>query len=379
MKKILAFLLSLACVISLCACGNKSPYAATDADISHLDKLYEGRTLYFGEAHAHAATGGNSDGKSTLSQWIDAMDTINYDFITIVDHRQVSHMYLDEWDDAAFIGGSEAATHVTDSAATVNNMHFNMIFSDPEAFKEVLRENGGFSYQEDTTFFSTPDYTTRQMKEIIASIQKNGGMFVHVHPKYPGYMTSDNPAVYWFADDTGLEVMFGEKALAPDDVVNQVAYKLWTDLLDLGTRVWATAGSDCHTTNHTSNSPTAIYAEEKTAESLFSHMRVGDFNPGFAAIRMTIGDTLMGSTTNSFDGKRVVFSVDQFHERIFETRDQFQVVLFSNKGEVFRETIDHTKENYYAVDADPTATFYRVEVQDMNGKFIALGNPIWNG
>lgn len=161
-----------------------------------------------------------------------------------------------------------------------------------------------------------------------------------------------------------------------DIPVSKLNYRLWTDLLSLGTRVWATAGSDCHTAPN-SNALTAIYAEEKTADSLFSHMRLGDFTPGFAGIRMSIGDTLMGGKTDSFAGKRVVFSVGRFHERILETRDKFQVVLFSDKGEVFREEIDHAKENYFALDADPAATFYRVEVQDMDGKFIALGNPIW--
>lgn len=377
MKKLIAVTLALICTLCLCACGQKgSAYAAKEADIEHLDAAYADRTLYFGDAHVHANTGGNSDGKTDLAGWATAMGNLGMDFATIVDHRQVSHMYLDGWDDATFIGGSEAGTTILDSTATKSNMHYNMIFSDPEGFKKVLQKNNGFGYQEDTSFFSYPNFTVTQMKDLIADIQAAGGMFVHVHPKSSGYMTSDNPAAYWFADDTGLEVMFGERNLAMEDSVSQLNYNLWTALLDLGTRVWATAGSDCHTTP-TSNALTAIYAEEKTADSLFSHMRVGDFTPGFAGIRMAIGDALMGSTTDSFADKRVVFSVGQFHDRILETRDQFQVVLFSNRGEVFRETVDHTKENYFAVDADPTATFYRVEVHDMDGNFIALGNPIW--
>ena len=376
MKKLLAFLLALICILSLCACGEKgSTYAATEDDISHLEKLYEGRTLYFGEAHSHADTGGNSDGQQPLSAWISQMDGLKLDFVTIVDHRQVSHMYLDEWDDVCFIGGSEVATNILDSSATRKNMHFNIIFSDPEAFKQTLRENGGFSYQEDTTFFTTPDYTTRQMKEIIASIKKNGGMFVHVHPKSPNYLTSDNAADYWFADDTGLEVFFGEKGFSVDQSVTKLNYQLWKDLLNLGTRVWATAGSDSHTQAN-NNALTAIYAEEKTPDSLFSHMRVGDFAPGFFGIRMTIGDAKMGST-GAFAGNRVVFSIGKCHERLLQERSEFQVVLLTDKGEVFREALDHTKENYYALDADPTANFYRVEVQDGDGNIVALGNPIW--
>lgn len=186
MKKLIAATLALVCVLSLCACGQKdSAYAATKEDISLLDTLYEGRTLYFGEAHAHAATGGNSDGKTDLAGWTAALESLNMDFATLVDHRQVSHMYLDGWDDACFIGGSEAGTTILDSAATKSNMHYNMIFADPEAFKEVLRNNGGFGYQEDTTFFSYPNFTVTQMKELIQDIKDAGGMFVHVHPKAP--------------------------------------------------------------------------------------------------------------------------------------------------------------------------------------------------
>lgn len=378
MKELLCVIIVLFIVLCLCACGQKgSAYAAKEADIEHLDAAYADRTLYFGDAHVHANTGGNSDGQSDLPTWTAALENLNMDFATIVDHRQVSHMYLDQWDDACFIGGSEAGTTILDSPAQKANMHYNMLFSDPEAFKTVLRKNAGFGYQEDTTFFSYPKFTVTQMKELIADIQEAGGMFVHVHPKCPGYMTSDNPAAYWFADNTGLEVFYGEQGPSVDSSVTKLNYRLWVDLLHLGTRVWATAGSDSHNSPNT-RALTAVYAEEKTPDSIFSHMRVGDFTPGYAGIRMAVGETKMGGV-GAFAGNRVVFSVGGFHESILEKGTAFEVVLLTDKGEVFREKIDHTKETYFALDADASAAFYRVEVQDMEGNFIALGNPIWNG
>lgn len=381
MKKLLCLFLVLAAIFSLCACGTPkeevSPYAATQEDIDHLEKMYEGRTVYFGEAHVHSDTGGMSDGKVTLPEWKAFMESHNMDFATIVDHRQVAHMYMDEWDDACFIGGTELATVVVDSGATKKNMHYNMVFTDPEAFKNVLRSNISFEYEEDTTFCEAPGWSSTNLKALIQKVKDEGGMWVHVHPKCDGYLNAENPAAYWFADETGLEVMIGWTGHSTTNEDTKKCYKLWTDLLELDARVWATAGSDSHSEPNV-NALTAIYAEDLTPESLFSHMRVGDFAPGFAGVRMTIGDAIMGSS-GSFAGQRVVFCVDKFHESAVEQFSGFQVVLFEGNKEVFRENIDHTKTNYFAYDCAETAKYYRVEVQEKDGNPIAIGNPIWKG
>lgn len=380
MKKFLCLLLVFVSLFSLCACGKKedaavSKYTASAEDVAHLDKAYAGRTVYFGEAHVHADTGGMSDGKSTLTRWADGMKVLKMDFATIVDHRQVAHMYKEAWDDACFIGGTELATVLENVDATRKNMHYNMIFADPEGLKNVLRSDSAFDYEEDTTFCESPGWSSTRLKAVIQKVKNEGGMWVHGHPKCDGYLNAENPAAYWFADQTGLEVMIGWKGHATTNADTKKCYKLWTDLLELDAKVWATAGSDSHNMPNT-NALTAIYAEEKTPESLFSHMRVGDFAPGFVGIRMTIGDAIMGSSC-SFSGQRVVFSTGPFHESILKDYSGFQVVLFEGSKEVFRENIDHTKTNYFAYDCSEAAKFYRVEVQDKDGNPIALGNPIW--
>ena len=373
MKRPFCLLLALLSLFLLCSCKTSGgedtvKYAATQQDIDHLEKLYAGRSVYFGEAHDHANTGGNSDGDQDLNTWITGMENLHMDFAAIVDHRQTCHMSLALWQKGCFIGGTEAATTILDSSAEKKNLHYNMLFTDQEAFTRVLQSEASYNYDPQTTFFSYPHFTTAQFKALIQKIKDEGGMFVHVHPKSNGYMTSDNPAAYWFADETGLEVFV-------DGADTKKNYKLWTDLLYLGARVWATAGSDSHNMPNT-NALTAIYAEEKTPESLFRHMRIGDFAPGYVGIRMTIGDAKMGSSC-SFSGKRVVFSTGSFHESILKDHSAFQVVLFEGSKEVFRENIDHTKTNYFAYDCSETAPFYRVEVQDQEGNPIALGNPIW--
>jgi hypothetical protein len=87
---------------------------ATGADLTRLDAVYAGRKPYYGDLHDHAATGGRSDGHCTLDEWKTGMAELKMDFATIVDHKQVRHMYLDQWDPTMFIGGTEAATWIED-------------------------------------------------------------------------------------------------------------------------------------------------------------------------------------------------------------------------------------------------------------------------
>ncbi|MBR7122276.1 MAG: hypothetical protein IKC95_02350 [Oscillospiraceae bacterium] len=193
-------------MLSLCACGGKAPsYTATGADKQQLEALYEGRQPYQGELHDHANTGGTSDGQSNLDTWKAILKAKDMDFATIVDHKQVLHMRLPEWDNSLFIGGSEAATSITDSKATQKTMHYNMIFSQPEQLEAVLLEFGPyFNYAQD--HFRYPNFSTAEMKQLVQSITDNGGFFVHVHPKGDQYIKSDDPLDYYFGDYTGFEV-----------------------------------------------------------------------------------------------------------------------------------------------------------------------------
>ena len=77
---------------------------ANTTDIAQIDALYEGRNIYFGDMHNHSASGGTSDGKRPLSHWKGALEALKMDFVAILDHRQVRHMYLPEWEDGLFMG-----------------------------------------------------------------------------------------------------------------------------------------------------------------------------------------------------------------------------------------------------------------------------------
>ena len=137
---------------------------ATENDIIKIDGLYEGRIPFYGELHDHGATGGTSDGKRPLSHWIGALEALKMDFAAILDHRQVRHMYLPEWEDGLFIGGSEPGTRITDSKAEDNSIHYNMVFATPEPLLEMLQsmpkfrfEGDGLKGEPEIEFVDTPE------------------------------------------------------------------------------------------------------------------------------------------------------------------------------------------------------------------------------
>ena len=384
MKKLIAFLLALTCLLSLCACGQTEPaptesaepdYTASEADIAQLEKLYEGRQPYHGELHDHADTGGTSDGKMKLEDWKMNLLTKDMDFATFADHRQVLHMRLPEWDNDLFIGGTEACTWIKDSKATQNKLHYNMLFATPEGLENVLNTFPlMFSYYRD--HFSYFQFTTAQFEELAKFVTDNDGFFVHVHPKGKSYLVSDDPLDYYFGEYTGIEVLCGYYGNQSVEI-NQDALKLWTDLLSLGKKVYATSGSDSHNSSNTV-SLTTIYAEQANAKTYLSHVKKGDFTAGPVGIRMSVGDTHMGGETD-FAGKRLVVSVGDFHSQECMPGHTYRIDIYSDQGLVASQEIPGSGTSYMALDADDTVKFYRAEVYDVTSDYqVAIGNPIWN-
>ena len=71
------------------------------------------------------------------------MEEFSLDFVAIVDHRQVRHMYQPEWEDGLFIAGTEPGTGIVNDVykkmVVENEMHYNMIFADAAKFEEHLK------------------------------------------------------------------------------------------------------------------------------------------------------------------------------------------------------------------------------------------------
>lgn len=164
-------------------------------DAVRLNELYAGRVAYHGEFHDHADTGGKSDGRASLSKIKQILEVNNMDFTTILDHYQILHMELEDWDNRVFIGGSEMSTIIHDSPATSKKIHVNMIFSRPEEFKDMMalhnpgnKHTGGkFDFGLDEAsgneYYEEHQWSVSEFKQLIEDIRTSGGMYVFPHPK----------------------------------------------------------------------------------------------------------------------------------------------------------------------------------------------------
>ena len=381
-KRAVAMLMVLCACFGLIACGGESekdPYTASQADIDYLNSKYEGRVPYYGDLHDHSRDGLCEDGDTKfIRDWLPAMDALDMDFQAMMNHHNIYHMYSKDWDNSRLIGGSEPATNIIDSKATDKSMHHNMIVPTAQALIDVVQSIPKFNYTGgkngvplEQGWFDYANFTTAEMQDLIQKIKDQGGLWVNVHPKQQ--MQSDDPLDYFFADYTGMEVFY----IARDNQETKDNYALWTELLSMGKRLWATAGCDEHDLPR-GKTLNVIYSEKKDGATYVSHLAKGDFVCGSVGIRMVIGDATMGGHTD-FNGKRVVLSTGDFHSLSAVADHKYRVDVISDKGVVFSKEIT-LDTAYFAFDADESASFYRVEVHDTSRSetLLAIGNPIWN-
>ena len=226
---------------------------------THLLDLYQNRRAYHGELHDHSASGGTSDGKCPLSEWRTQLSELKMDFATILDHRQIRHLYQPEWEDGLFIPGTEPGTRISDSNAGNPAMHYNILLPHRDLLEGLLKEFPEYEFSGGIEgHFIYPTFTRERFGMLIDAIKVRGGFFVHPHPKQ--VMVSENPLDYWFRDETGIEVFY----IDMDSQHTKANYPLWVSLLEAGKRVWACAGGDKHNRAGV-GALTTIYAEERTA------------------------------------------------------------------------------------------------------------------
>ena len=344
----------------------------TQQDMELLNRIYDGRTLYQGELHDHAKTGGTSDGARTLEHWKGAMEAQEMDFATILDHKQVRHMYLPEWDNNIFIGGTEPGARVfTDDGDKIGTMHYNMVFSDPKQLEGLLEEFPEFEFTGGPEgHFGYPSFTKSRLGEIIDAVKRRGGFFVFPHPRQVSY--GKNTADWWIRDEVGIEVTY--ISLVYEGTHEN--YEVWRELLRMGKRMWVCAGGDLHECAHFW-ALTSIYAEEKDSACYVKHLRNGDFTAGPIGIKMCIGDTRMGGKCN-FKGQRLVIEVGKFHKYVFNPEHKFRLDVWADEEIVHSQEISCEEPTYFAMDAQD-CNFYRTEIYDVTRNLrLALGNPIWN-
>ena len=405
MKKILGVTLAvLLLMIGICACGKeqeaeepaKFEATATDADIALLEGLYKDRKAYYGDMHNHSESYGRSDGHVALKDWpTEVMEPKAMDFAVLVDHKQSEHMRLEEWDDTLFVGGSEAGTQIIDPSLEQGNMHYNMIFTDPDKLDEYVKSNSEYNYRLDLDAdfkdrhpalkdgrtewycFSYPTFSPDRFRERMAQIYALGGFYVQVHPLFNSYIKSADPLGYWYADYSGFEIYTStSKDYTTGHEAMIKAKNTWVELLNLGKIVFATCGSDDHRDSSV-DSLSTIYASQKHSTAYLERMRMGDFTAGPVGIRMAMGDVCTGGQTD-FTGKRLVISVADWHSLATKKDSKYRLDIYNDKGLVGSVDLDGTEPAYFAIDAED-CKYYRVEVWDVtNDYWFAVGNPIWN-
>ena len=265
-----------------------------------------------------------------------------------------------------------------------------MIFANAADLETVFKAFPGYKYTEEADGNGGTAVTywlkRQEFLDTAAMVRELGGFFVAVHPKYAGYLVSDNPLDYYFGEYTGIEITTGTGGnMAYEE--NEEAYQLWLDLLNAGKKVYATAGSDFHKLPNAS-ALTTLYCDKRDAQAYVDFFRSGDFAPGWVGLRMAIGDTTMGGTT-SFSGQRLVFSVGDMYDVVindgysdsycYQADHTYSVQLYDDGGLLMESFVNPSEMNYFAIDVDSNAKFYRIVVWDLTENTrVAVGNPIWN-
>ncbi len=341
-------------------------------DFSKLDKLYEGRCAFYGDYHDHGATGGTSDGKTTLEEWKEYMDKLHIDFIGIMDHRQVRHMYLDGFDPAYFLYGSEPGGEFIEPNL---KFHYIMIFEQRDCLEKILHKFPDvfeFTGGVEGHFVYKPVERARFM-EVVDAVRELGGVFVHPHPKQ--VMVSDNIDDYYFGEGTVIETIY---VLADEGTTTTDAttdnYKLWLELLARGKKVINTASADCHGVPHTWGLNT-VYATERICSKFVERLREGDLNAGYIGIKMSVDDNPVGSSVKYKDGMNLYIKAEDAHPINYNPDEKYRIDVYSDEGLAYSAPL---KMPFKVAIQVEKRRFYRVEIiRESDGSPAAIGNPIW--
>lgn len=348
------------------------PHEPVDADFSPLNKMYAGRKCFFGDFHCHSDSGGTSDGKTPLADYVPRMKELGMDFAAIVDHRQQRHFFQPQWDEQYLICGTEpgCVLEEPEKPTLQRKLHYTMIFPDKTGFQKVMDAFPQYAFTggvEGTYQYINP--TRAELCQIAEYVYQIGGLLSHAHPKQ--LLVSEDPMDYYFSDLVPLETVQG----TPESFGTRQNRQLWMTLLAMGKRVRTHGSTDAH--GPVSNrAMTAVYAEEHHSTVIFNRIRLGDCVAGAVGIQMCIGDTPMGSVTEYAPGKVLYIRVDQFHKAHRKSNTVYTFRLYTEKGLAYcREFDGSPMQIAFGVEK---RMFYRAEIYNESDDHTeALTNPIW--
>ncbi len=351
-----------------------------------LETAYSGKVPAYGDYHAHADTGGTSDGLTTLPEWSDFMDREGTDFVAIVDHRQVRHTYLPEWDNDRFICGTEPGTYMEGCRGAKledSGLHYNMIFPRQGGLERVLNRFPEFGYtrfgvspEEDDHegHFDYPHFTYDRMRELVQAVRAEGGIFTHNHPTT--IMRSADVMDYYFCDFHNIEIIY----YYPEYEHSERAYRLWRSLIEAGCRVYAIAGGDEHGKPNTGGLST-VYVAEKTSSAYVEAAHRGDMTCGCVGMQMCVSDgpdtVTMGGTWTKGSGELWLRVGDMF-PGLRNPYHRYKLDIYKDAKIVYTKEYTGFEPLCVNLPFEADCLFYRAEVTDATtGARIAIGNPIF--
>jgi len=347
----------------------------SEDDIAALDALYSDTKVRWTDLHVHTDSGGTSDGKTPMKDFVPGMDALGLDVAAVVDHKQMRGFFLPEWDESRFIIGTEPGTKMlglTQVRHGQASVHYNMLFPHKYSLALVLANFPEFEFRGDELggSFKYPNFTKERFAELTKFVQSIGGIMVHPHPKT--MLASDDPLDYSFGDRTFLETIYG----SPASHASFKNYRLWKELLDLGEHILASGGSDTHAAV-SNKAVAAIYTRERSGNECFLRMREGDLTVGNFGMQMLLDSRPMGSELENAAGKRLVLRVADVFAPSVKPGTAYELRIITDRGVAYAATFDGTPGQTVAIETQDRR-FYRAEIFDLtHGYAVAIGNPVW--
>lgn len=347
------------------------PHETVDCDFAELDRLYAGTKAYHGDTHTHTDSGGTSDGETPLAEFVQQLKALDMDFAAIVDHRQMRHFFLPQWDETMLICGSEpSAKLIGKPSFDLSALHYCMLFPDKEGLGKTLDAFPEFAYTGGTEgHFTYPRFTPERFRELGEFIYSIGGLLSHAHPKQG--MLSDDPLDYFISEHVALETIHE----GADSYASQMNRNLWVTLLAAGKRVRTYGSTDTHEQAR-DDGQTTLYAKNRHSRDFFREIRQGNCAAGAAGIQMVIGHTPMGGVCPYEEGLTLEIRVGDFH-RSWKKDAIYRLKVFTDRGVAYVSEFQGAAPQKLAFPVQKRA-FYRLEItNETDEHLVSLSNPIW--
>ena len=344
-----------------------------EEDQRQLTALYSGRKALHGDMHTHSNSGGTSDGKTPLATFIQQIKALGLDFAACVDHKQMRHAFLPEWDEDVLIFGTEPAVVIKEEGRPRRSavLHYCMLFQHPTDLYRVMEAFPEYEYTGGPDgHYKYAGFTPERFAQLGRFIHSLGGLMVHAHPKQ--MLSSDDPMDYYFGEVVPLETILGD-ADAYDTWQNR---DLWESLLKLGKRIHTHGDSDTHGAAK-NRAITTVYARERKGAAILREVREGDCAAGAIGIKMAISGARMGSSLPYREGLVLAIQLDDYYKPTMLDDTVYCLKVYTDQGLAYASEFDGKQPQRLSIPVKDRK-YYRVEVtNESDGSIVSVSNPIW--